>query len=42
MSADSELKTLPQQRGWSRKKFLEVTGVGMLAALVTRAANLFG
>jgi len=42
MSTDSELKALAQQQGWSRKKFLEVTGVSVLAALVTRAANLFG
>lgn len=30
---------LAQQQGWTRKKFLELTGLAALAAVVTRAAN---
>ena len=33
------LRNWAQQQGWTRKKFLEVTGLAALAALVTRAAN---
>jgi Fe-S-cluster-containing dehydrogenase component len=35
----ADLTTLAADRGWSRKKFLEVTGLAALAALVTQVAN---
>lgn len=38
----ADLRDLSNEGGWSRKKFLEMTGVVVLAALVTRAANAQG